>query len=74
MFEPDRPSYQSELGAVTPTNGRNLAEHVSCNEPYEWDDEYDASYPDRLEKVTGRGLARVLRTFCTSKLSQAARN
>jgi len=50
----DATSLVAKAKAVTPTNGRNLAEHVSCDAPYEWNTQYDESYPHRVEKRGGR--------------------
>jgi carbamoyl-phosphate synthase small subunit len=50
----DPDSLVAKAGALIPTDGRNLAEHVSCDKPYEWSAEYDESYPGLLQKQTGR--------------------
>lgn len=50
----DPTSLVAKAKKVATTDGRNLADTVSCKEPFEWDAEYDFSYPVRTDKNGGK--------------------
>jgi carbamoyl-phosphate synthase small subunit len=54
----DARSLVAKARAVTPTNGRDMTAGVTCEAPYAWDRGYDASYPERVERHTGRRRVR----------------
>jgi len=49
----DPESLVSRAREAMPTDGRDLASHVSCKEPYRWEDGYDESYPSLIAPTTG---------------------
>jgi carbamoyl-phosphate synthase small subunit len=51
--ETDARALIAKANDVPPTNGRNLAERVTCAAPFAWDRDYDASYPTLLERHPG---------------------
>ena len=47
----DDDSLVAKARAAQSTDGRDLASHVTCKEPYQWKEGYHESYPDRIEEI-----------------------
>jgi carbamoyl-phosphate synthase small subunit len=59
----DPDSLVAKAQAAASTDGRDLASVVSCKEPYEWKEGYDASYPDWVPRQDGPRLRCVAYDF-----------
>ena len=50
----DPQSLVAKARAALPTDNRDLAREVSCATPYDWDRDYDPSYPTLLDPAVGQ--------------------
>ena len=59
----DPDSLVRKAQATQATDGRDLASHVSCKEPYAWDHDYDPTYPALTTNEKGKRLPIVAYDF-----------
>ena len=53
-IDSDPDSLVAKARAALSTDGRNLASVVSCEKPYQWSESFHPSYPNQLEKHSGK--------------------
>jgi carbamoyl-phosphate synthase small subunit len=53
-LDSDPASLVEKARRALPTDGRDLARLVTCDAPYEWDRDYDPSYPSLIDASAGK--------------------